>query len=265
MKTVVTDLDGTLLNNGKLSIKTIQILKEFQKQNRLILATGRNLHSVKQIYQQLDMEHYQSGALIMINGLETYDFHDQEYRSLGCLNNKDIKKIIFIAYILLFRITIVSQEERVDFNSLYDRIYYVLRYIVKRKPMKKFTKQHIPHNVQKIELGGTIAFSFFLKVLKILLKSYEIVKVNDYWVEILPKGTNKNKQLQYFIDKYNISSENLYVFGDGENDVEMLKKHYNSFAPKNAMKIAKQAARFECENCTNDGVTEIIEMYLIKK
>lgn len=43
MKTIITDLDGTLLNNKQLSNNTIEVLKEIQKEHRLVLATGRNL------------------------------------------------------------------------------------------------------------------------------------------------------------------------------------------------------------------------------
>ena len=77
MKTIISDLDGTLLNDGKLSTETIETLKQFQENNRLVLATGRNLNSVKKIYQQLEMDKYQTGALILINGLAFYDFKDQ--------------------------------------------------------------------------------------------------------------------------------------------------------------------------------------------
>ena len=100
MKTVVTDLDGTLLNNGELSDKTIHICQQFQKDNRLILATGRNFQSVKHIYQQLHMDEYQTGALILLNGLALYDFHDQEYQQLPSFDIKTTKKIIRIAYFL---------------------------------------------------------------------------------------------------------------------------------------------------------------------
>ena len=36
MKTIISDLDGTLLNDGKLSTETIETLKQFQENNRLV-------------------------------------------------------------------------------------------------------------------------------------------------------------------------------------------------------------------------------------
>lgn len=72
MKTIVTDLDGTLLDNGTLSSRSIEVLKELQKKHRLVLATGRNMESVKYIYQELEMDKYKTGALILLNGLAFY-------------------------------------------------------------------------------------------------------------------------------------------------------------------------------------------------
>ncbi|MGN1182774.1 MAG: HAD-IIB family hydrolase [Faecalibacillus sp.] len=259
MKTVVTDLDGTILNNGKLSYKTIEVLKDFQQDNRLILATGRNLKSVEKIFREINMNQYQTGALILVNGLETYDFYDQEHLSFNHFQHKDIKKIIRIAYLLLFRITIVGENERVQYHCLYDRLYYLLRYIIKHKPMIPFEKKHLPENIQKIELGRTVCFSLFYKLLRFFLHNYEVVKVNQYWVEILPKGTNKNHLLTHYIKKYKIEEKDLYIFGDGENDVDMLKNHIHTYAPENAMEEAKKAAHFQCGSCQDDGVASIIE------
>ena len=80
MKTIVTDLDGTLLDNGTLSSRSIEVLKKLQKEHRLVLATGRNMESVKHIYQELEMDKYKTGALILLNGLAFYDFKDNEIK-----------------------------------------------------------------------------------------------------------------------------------------------------------------------------------------
>ena len=127
MKTVVSDLDGTLLANGSLNKETIAVLKEFQSKNRLVLATGRNFESVKWIVDELEMEKYQTGALILINGLAFYDFKDREYIYLNSFDLKEVKKIIKIAYRLFFRVTVVCQNERITLSSLYDKIFYIAK------------------------------------------------------------------------------------------------------------------------------------------
>ena len=259
MKTVVSDLDGTLLADGSLNKETIAVLKEFQSKNRLVLATGRNFESVKWIVDELEMEKYQTGALILINGLAFYDFKDREYIYLNSFDLKEVKKIIKIAYRLFFRVTVVCQNERITLSSLYDKIFYILRYLIKHKPIPKQNNEAVYNQVEKIELGGTIFFNFFFKLLKKRLYNYEVVRVSQYWIEILPKGTNKLDQLKYLVSKYHIDQNDLYVFGDGENDIEMLQYANNSYAPENALIEAKNAAHFKCESCNNNGVIKVIQ------
>ena len=258
MKTIISDLDGTLLNDGELSTETIETLKQFQENNRLVLATGRNLNSVKKIYQQLEMDKYQTGALILINGLAFYDFKDQEFIYLNSFKEKDITKIIKIAYRFFFRITIVTKEKRLTIPNLYDKIYQILRFLIKHKPIEKTKKEKIPAQAEKIELGGTIFFDFFLRRLKRSLHNYEVVQVSRFWIEILPKRTNKVNQVKYLIDKYQIALDDLYVFGDGENDFEMLKYANNSYAPEDALPEAKQVAKFSCLSARKNGVAKVV-------
>lgn len=262
MKTVVTDLDGTLLSNGELSLKSIEILDEFQKHHRLILATGRNRQSVQWIYQKLHMEEHQTGAMILLNGLAMYDFHDHEYIQYPSFDHVTAKKIIRICYLLFFRITIVTSNKRIQYPCLYDQIYDFLRHIIKHKPKRVFEKPNILDDIEKIELGGSIFFEFFYFILKRCLRSYEVVRVSQYWIEILPLGVNKVNMLQYLIHKYHISMEDLYVFGDGENDLEMLAFCKNSICPKNAPNWIKTVARNQCLSNDEDGVIQYIDEFI---
>lgn len=249
-------------NYYTLSNKTIKVLKEIQKEHRLVLATGRNIESVKHIYQQLEMDQNKTGALILLNGLVFYDFKDNEYICLKSFNSKQTKRVTRITYLLFFRTTVVTSKERITMNCLYDRIYYLLRYIIKHKPMEYANKKiELPENIEKIELGGTLFFEFFLFALKNILRSCQVIRVAKYWIEILPKGINKLNQLRYLVDKYSISLDDLYVFGDGENDIEMLKYTKNSYAPENALDSAKKAANYRCLSCHDDGVIKIVKKF----
>lgn len=263
MKTIITDLDGTLLHDKRLSKYTIEVLKKLQKDNRLVLATGRNLHDVERIYKELEMDQYKSGALILLNGMSFYDFSDHEMITNKSFTLKESKFIIFISHLLLFRVTVVSEDIRISLDSLLDKTVNILRFIIKHKPLIKYEKKKLPESIQKLEISGTYFSKFMHKLLKIILFNYEIVKVNTYWIEILPKHTNKLNQVKYLINKYSLDINDLYVFGDGENDIEMLKYAVHSYAPVNAMNIAKQSAHFICDSCDHDGVAKILEEQIL--
>lgn len=265
MTTIITDLDGTILVNGKLSDQTINVLREVQKRHRLVIATGRNIYKVKEICDILNMEEYATGCIIMGNGMFFYDFEDKEYIRTKSFSTLEIKFLISVCHLLLFRVKIIAGSKELAFTSLIDRIYSLYSYIFKGESLLRKTRASIMDNVEKLELTGTYCSSFLYKVLKTILFTYEVVRVDKWFIEVLPHKVNKFYQVKHIINKYNISANDLYVFGDSENDVKMLKYAVHSYAPKNAMDIARKSANFICDSCDNDGVVKIIKEKILDK
>ena len=52
------------------------------------------------------------------------------------------------------------------------------------------------------------------------------------------------------------------MFGDQLNDLEMLGRAYYSFAVANARPEVRQAARFQADRNTADGVLKILQLFL---
>lgn len=266
MKTVVTDIDGTLLNNGKLSDETIRVLREFQKRNRLVLASGRNQQSLKWIYEALEMDKMKTGALILVNGEQLYDFQDDSLTEMPCLSATDAKYIIKHARRAMMNVTVVTKEGRYSVTTYFQLVYMLLRRIFKRQPMKLHPKlKTMPDAIEKIEISGIYGFELFYSLLKPRLKRFEAVLVNRRWVEVLPKGTNKLQQVKHLMAKYDISLDDLYVFGDGGNDIAMLAYAKHSYCPKNGLPNAKKAAKNICPSCQDDGVAKVVAKLIEKE
>ena len=70
--------------------------------------------------------------------------------------------------------------------------------------------------------------------------------------------------VQYLINKYHVSLNDIYIFGDGENDIKMLKFAENSYAPRNALNKAKNSAKNTCLSCEDLGVIQIIIKNILK-
>lgn len=230
MITVVSDLDGTLMSRGRLELDTVEILRRFQQNNRLILATGRNLEKVGEIVETLQMRQFGSGGLILVNGLETVDFYDGEYRISESISEQECRQI--------------------------------LKYV--RPVTAHFRVVRSNGSIQKVEMILPVFCRLLTAFLKKRLPEFEVLQIGRNWVEVLPKGTDKENGLRYFMEKYKISPEELYVFGDGENDVRMLRSTENAFAPGNAIPAAKKAARKICAPCAKQGAAKIIKQIMEK-
>ena len=76
-------------------------------------------------------------------------------------------------------------------------------------------------------------------------------------------GVDKGKGIKIIQQALGISDKETMVFGDQDNDVEMLKSSYYSYAVLNAVDSAKKAARFMADKNTSDGVLKILKLLTI--
>ena len=83
-------------------------------------------------------------------------------------------------------------------------------------------------------------------------------------IEITLKGVNKAYALKRPCLDLDISNEEVMVFGDADNDIEMLKWAKWSFAMENADENIRKTAHFITDSNTKDGVAKGIEKYILK-
>lgn len=78
-------------------------------------------------------------------------------------------------------------------------------------------------------------------------------------IDLIVPGCHKASGLKRLVERWKITPEQCMAFGDGGNDVEMLKYCKYSYAMKNGSAEAKQAAKVICPSNNDDGVLEVLE------
>lgn len=95
------------------------------------------------------------------------------------------------------------------------------------------------------------------------IKNYEDrvkVKVSgQHWLDINDVNAHKGNALQKIMDTYVIQPHELLVFGDYNNDLEMLQLTDYSFAMANAHPKVKEVAKFSTHSNDEYGVERILE------
>ena len=79
------------------------------------------------------------------------------------------------------------------------------------------------------------------------------------FLNILPVGWSKASGIDLMCETLGIGLEDVVVFGDGGNDVEMLEHVPNSVAVAGAAPEAAAAARWHIGRCEDDAVAQVIE------
>lgn len=89
---------------------------------------------------------------------------------------------------------------------------------------------------------------------------FDIIRWHPVAVDILPKGGSKAKGIEKIVQKLGILEDNVYAFGDGLNDIEMLSTVKNSVAMGNAEEEVKEVAKYVTKSVEDDGIVHGLKL-----
>ena len=81
----------------------------------------------------------------------------------------------------------------------------------------------------------------------------------DNAFEIYSPTLSKAVGIQKVCDYYNVTIDDTYGFGDGVNDLDMIKLCHVGVAMGNAVESLKEIADIVCDTIENDGLTKILK------
>ena len=259
MKIFVFDLDGTLLNKDhQLSSATLAAVQRAQTLGAMvILASGRTALAMQPTYEALKL----NTAMISYNGARiTYPSgHIIEQR----LTSQSIDLISKIA-----------EQRSVQLNLYGNDLWYTtqpdseeaIRYskITGLTPTK-VTLEQIP--TLDIVKALYIAPPQTLEILQddvihALGDTVNITSSIYNFLEILPNHVHKGHALQILADHLQFSVDDVIAFGDGMNDLELLKVAGIGVAMDNANPALKEIADAIAPHHDEDGVAQYLNSIL---
>ena len=266
---IALDLDGTTLDgHGKLSENTRQAMEEAIRRGiHIIVASGRSLSSLPEEIRDIEEIRY----AITSNGAAVYDLHTGECLKQYKMTEKSIDKILYytreleVAYEAFVDGNAYAQREYVEdpvrFGASPKAIPYIQR---TREPLDDICGFLSCHK-QEIESVDVVVKSEELK--RKLWRIFE-EKIEDVYVtssvpqllEISYKESGKHSAARFILEHLGLSREGLVAFGDGDNDVQLLKFAGVGIAMENASSACKAAADMVTLSNQEDGVA-----YGIKK
>lgn len=78
-------------------------------------------------------------------------------------------------------------------------------------------------------------------------------------IDLIMPGCHKASGLKRLVERWGLSPEQCAAFGDGGNDIEMLRYCKYSYAMENAPRNVKDAAAYTCPSNEADGVLVTLE------
>ncbi|HLR52119.1 MAG TPA: Cof-type HAD-IIB family hydrolase [Candidatus Avamphibacillus sp.] len=246
------DIDSTLLNHEKELPKSAKeaILKLKENGHIVAIATGRAPFMYADLRKELEIDTYVSynGQYVVLNGEVIYT------------NPLNISSLIKLTDDALHNEHPIVFMDHEDMKANVPEHPYIEESIATLKI--NYFPTHDPHYYQGRELYQSLLFCPEGEETQYEEKyqDFEFIRWHPVSVDILPKGGSKANGIEKIAQRLGISTENIYAFGDGLNDIEMLQSVENSVAMGNAEEKVKQAAKHVTKSVEEDGILHGLQM-----
>ena len=260
-RAIALDLDGTLTNHDKVvTPRTRQALLKAQELGTvIILASGRPTYGIVPVAECLELEK-RGGYILSYNG--------------GNIVNAKTGEKLFSQFLPDAVIPILYKYAKEKNHAL---LGYAGNEIITEMPDDQYVKEESrinkmnirkvdnlldalePHPTKLLMTGDpTDMIKAEEELVEILGEKMDIFRSAPFFLELVPKGIDKAQSLLRLLSKINLTPADLMAFGDGYNDLSMLKLAGVGVAMANAAPELRADADYVTLSNEEDGVAEAL-------
>ena len=253
IKAVFLDVDGTLLsfNTHKVPESTIEAIKQLQAKGiKVIVATGRPeflLDSVRHIHFD---------AYLTLNGCYCFVGDTDVYKS--SFKPEEIEKIIEW-----------NKDNNLPFafmhkdgwfiSSVNDDVKHICEHLdVEVPPLAPIEKAR---DYDIFQCMGFFEEKKDKYMEEHVLTGCELPRWSHVFTDIIKKGNDKGVGMEKLLEHMGLGIENAMAFGDGGNDIEILKKAGIGVAMGNASQSVKDADDYVTTSVDDNGIANALKYF----
>lgn len=262
IKLVVTDMDGTLLNsNNRVSDAFFDLFKALDRRGvHFVAASGRQYASIIDKLNPIKSDITiiaENGGFVLRNDHEILKTQLPEARIQQLI--PILRNIKNAHFTLCGKKTAYIETKNDRFISILEKYYSKFTFVndISKVNNDDFFKMAVYH------FEGSEQFIY--PFVKHLTGDMQVKVSGAHWVDISQPNANKGYALNIVQQQMGISAAETMVFGDYNNDLEMLALSNYSYAMANAHPNVKKAARYITKSNDEEGVEVILEQLLRSK
>ncbi|MBC1450388.1 HAD family phosphatase [Listeria welshimeri] len=272
---IILDIDGTLLNDDKkISPETKKALITAQQNGvKLILASGRPTTGMHLYAEQLEMKKYH-GLLVSYNGAKVVDCQTKEELFNQTLTIAEGKAVL--EHMKQFEVKVmIDKDDYMYVNNVYDcYITYkgeeinIIQYESRGGNFKLCEKEDLAAfldcRINKILTAGDPDYmqKNYQAMMAPFKNTLNCVFTADFYFEFTAKNIDKAKALDTVLTPMGIHAENIIAFGDGHNDITMVKYAGTGIAMDNAVPELKAVANSITLSNNKDGIAQALNNFI---
>lgn len=262
IKLIVTDMDGTLLNDEHQIHPDFWEIEEALTKKGIMfsVASGRQFYNLESKFEKIKdrmLFFAENGTYVVYKGKEVY---------LNPLKRDDANKFIKIGRTLEHTQLVLCGKNSAYIETQDDSFYKEInKYYERLEIVDDLTK--VDDTVLKVTLcnfNGVEENTFHH--FKEYKDDFKVAIAASVFIDITTLTANKGNAIKGIQEEMNITPEETLVFGDYLNDLEMMQNAKFSYAMKNAHPEIKSASNYvtNFDNNQNGVLRTIKELGLLK-
>ncbi|WP_455682258.1 Cof-type HAD-IIB family hydrolase [Thomasclavelia sp.] len=262
-KLIALDLDGTLKSTDKQILpKTKAILQELAKRGVVIvLASGRPTAGLYMEADELKLNET-GGYLLSFNGAKVVDYQTKEIIYQKVYNEKTAHHVYDRAK--EYDLAVMTYVDEMIITEDIDDEYVIIESEINHLPIKpvKDFKEAVNFSVNKVLLTGKPEYveNIIDEFKQPYGNSLSIYRSAPFFIEVMAQGIDKAASLEALIKRLGMKREEVISFGDGYNDISMIKFAGMGVAMDNAVDQVKQCADYITLSNDEEGIYECLKL-----
>ncbi len=265
-KVLALDIDGTLTNSKKQITKRTKeaVAHAALKGVKIVIASGRPVQGIRAFADELELDK-NDGYILSFNGGRLISCRTGEVIHDVKLPLEYLPEIYALSR--KYNVNLMSYEGDDLITEHPDDEFLAIEARINGLGIKKVDNfvEHINFPINKCLMLGDGDYLAYVekKVHAALGGRMDVYRSEPYFLEILPKGIDKAKALESFLNIIGCSRKELMACGDGFNDLTMIKYAGLGIAMANAREEVKACADYITAGNDEDGVALAIENFIL--
>lgn len=256
VKAIFFDIDGTLVsfNTHSVSTSTRQALKQLREKGiKAFIATGRPKKLMMDAVGDLEFDGY-----ITLNGAHCFTADHQDIYK-GCIPQEDIERLIGYHH----------RHPETPFVFVDEAGWFITHSNADVEEVAKLIEINIPpvtpietaREKDILQIMGYFKESEDEEVFSQVLTHCEPMRWYPLFADIIARGNSKSRGIDKVLEYYGIELEETMAFGDGGNDIPMLKHVETGIAMGNASEMVQAAADYVTDSVDEDGILHALQHF----
>lgn len=263
IKLAIFDVDGTLVSKGDriLLPSTLKALKDLKIQGiKVAIASGRPPFAMeKRLVEEIDFDYF-----ICSNGCCVFD-HQFHSMSEDALTKEEVERLTREFQKTDNALMFQFEDKAYAYHGL-KRITGMIQKFLGRLDLLVDDREHKRRHLKSLPYAAVAKIEDQdLAHFKACFPRFNFEAFTDGYYDIYPKGVNKATGIEHVCDKLGFTIKDTICFGDGLNDLEMIKKCGISVAMGDAVEAAKKAATYITDISKEDGIYNALKHYQLVK